>query len=369
MKIVWISDLDFRVSGYFNITVSLCGGLAKLGHEVKIVGLGYHGEQHDFPFSIIPAQNFQEATVCTTNLYNLWHFDVCIVALDIPIQEQFLLAMRNRPFKYIGIMPIEADPLCMDWAAVLMKMNKQLIISEFGTKEAQKLGIPAVHIPIGIDANLWRLPLEEEQTAIRTAFGMDKKEFVILTVADNQERKNLGKALEIVAEFSKDKTNIRYIIVTREHCPVGWKLRTLAQEYSINKNLMIFERGMPFKELWSIYAISNCFLLTSKAEGLGLPLLEAMAVGVPCVANDATGMSELLADGRGLLAKYEYIYRDPFGNGRRYFIDKNDAICQLEKVYGHSCQRMINKARKYAESRTWDTAISLLDSAIKDVVK
>ncbi|MGK3946375.1 hypothetical protein ABK046_49475, partial [Streptomyces caeruleatus] len=33
-------------------------------------------------------------------------------------------------------------------------------------------------------------------------------------------------------------------------------------------DVMIFERGMPFKELYSLYAISDAFLLTSKAEGL-----------------------------------------------------------------------------------------------------
>jgi glycosyltransferase involved in cell wall biosynthesis len=370
MKIAWISDLDFRISGYFNITTSLCTGLAKLGHEIKVVGLGYHGEQHDFPFSVIPVQNFQEATALVANLYNLWHFDVCVVALDIPMQEQFLLAFKGRPFKYVGIMPIEADPLCMSWAGVLLEMDKRLIISEFGVAEAAKMGVSTTYLPVGIDTNLWRMPSKEERATLRNSFGFDKNTFAILTVADNQERKNLSAAAKIVSKFSEDKPNVKYTLVTRIHCPVGWKLDDLLFDNNIHQKTMKFERGMGFKELWTLYAVSDCFLLTSKAEGLGMILIEAMSVGLPCVATNCTGMKELLSDGRGLLVGIEYSdYLDPFGNGRRYFIDKNDAVCQLENIYGHSCQRMINKARKYVENRSWDRAISALNSSLEEVIK
>ena len=369
MKIAWISDLDFRVSGYFNISSALCEGLAKRGHEIKVVGLGYKGEQHDFSFSVIPIQNFQEANALLANLYNLWHFDVCIVALDIPMQEKILETMQGRPFKYIGIMPIEADPLCMSWAGVLLEMDKRLIISEFGVEESAKMGVPATYLPVGIDTNLLRMPSKEERLALRNSFGFDKNTFAILTVADNQERKNLSKAFEVIGEFAKDKPNVKYMLVTREHCPVGWKLRDMALMYGINNQLMIFERGMSFKELWALYAISDCFLLSSKTEGLGMPLIEAMAIGVPCVATNATGMKELLSDGRGFLADYDYVYRDPFGNGNRYFMNKDSAVCQLENVYGHSCQRMVNKARKYVEGRTWDKAVDVVNAAINEVMK
>src|SRR5574343_152397 len=369
MKIAWISDLDFRVSGYFNISSSLCTGLAKRGHEIKVVGLGYKGEQHNFPFSIIPIRNFEEAKALLLNLYNLWHFDVCVVALDIPQQTRFLEIKQNIPFRYVGIMPIESDPLCITWASILLKMDKRLIISEFGVEEARKIGVSATYLPIGIDANLWKIPSKEEREKLRTSFGFDKNTFAILTVADNQERKNLSKAFEIIGEFARDKPNVKYMLVTREHCPVGWELRDMALMYGINNQLMIYERGMDFKNLWALYAVSDCFLLSSKAEGLNMCLMEAMSVGVPCVAVNSTGMRELLSDKRGFLADYNYTYVDPFGNENRYFMDKDSAILQLENIYGHSCQRVINKARKYVEGRTWDKSVDVLDKALNEVIK
>ena len=91
----------------------------------------------------------------------------------------------------------------------------------------------------------------------------------MLTEAYNQERKNLSAALEMFAEFAENHEDARYILVTTEHSLVGWNLRDLVQELGIADKFLLLERGMPQKELWKVYAISDTFLLPSKAEGLG----------------------------------------------------------------------------------------------------
>lgn len=364
-KIVYISDFDFKSSGYFNLSIPLCNGLVEKGHQVKVLGLGYKGDNHTYPFSIIPAANFQEITAMMQNFVTMWPFDVVIVALDIPLQEQMIKNIGQRPqnVKYIGIMPIEADPLVLDWGMVLLQMNKALIISEFGTNEARKLNIDAEHIKLGIDTKSWRLPLDGEKSSLRKSFGIEDDEFIVLTVADNQERKNLWASFDIFSNFHKDHPKSKHILVTREFSPVGWKLRTMAQEMGFGNALMLFERGMEFKKLWSLYAMSDVFMLTSKAEGLGLPLLEAMAVGLPCIATDCTGMKELLSDGRGFLIGHEYKHTDPFGNGNRYWISR----LQAEKVLDYVYEKRPNTelGRKYVETRTWDEAIETLNRAVE----
>ena len=361
MKIAFITDMDLRGSGYLNLSAPLCNGLVERGHEIKVAGLGYLGQEHWHKFSIIPAQNLQEAHAIILNLNNMWKFDVLIVALDIPLHERFLQLFKGRQFKYIGIMPIEADPLCFSWAMVLMEMNKVFIISEFGTQEAKKAGIDAEHLQIGIDTSSWKQPTEEEREKLRENFGFSEDTFVVLTVADNQERKNLARAMEIFADFSKDK-DAKYIMVTREHNRVGWKLRDYAQELGINNNFMIFERGMPFKELWSMYAVSNAFLLPSKAEGLGMPLLEAMAIGLPCLGTNCTAIAEVLGEDRGLLIEPDYVYRDPFGNGKRYLASREDGTKKLELLYAQEFDTI--PARNYAENRKWEITIDQLEKAL-----
>jgi glycosyltransferase involved in cell wall biosynthesis len=368
LKICWISDFDSAGSGYLNITVPLCAGLTKKGHEVKVVGLQYKGEEHPFEFSVIPANNIQEAFAIGRNLFGMWKFDTMMVALDIPLQMGLLRSMINRTFPYIGIMPVEADPLCVTWAMALMQMSKPLIISEFGTAEARKLGVDADPIQIGIDIKSWRMPSSQEKTEIRKAQGIDEDAFVILTVADNQERKNLSAAMEIVAKFAKGK-KVKYILVTREFSSVGWKLRDYAQVLGINDFFTIFERGLTFANLWSLYAISDLFLLTSKAEGLGMPILEAQAVGVPVAGTDCTAIAELLADNRGILLPYAYKYIDPFGNEHRYFVNVGKAVKLLNHAYENKeeLQILSDNSRKYAEDRTWDKSVLCLEKALEYV--
>jgi len=368
MKIVWLSDLDLRGSGYKNISIPVCSGLVGKGHEVIAIGLGYNNEEHPFPFAILPAGNLREATGSILNLQNMWGADAVVVALDVPLQEQIINHgyLRERKLKYVGLFPIEAEPLCFSWAMVLMQMDKTVVISEFGTEEAHKAGVDSAFMQVGIDTEAWALVDPEDKLKMRQAFGFDEDTFVVLTVADNQERKNLVAGMDMFAEFAQDKDNARYVMVTREHNRVGWKLRDYANEIGISEKLMIFERGMDHKQLWTTYAISDVFLLPSKAEGLGMPLLEAMAVGIPCIATDCTGMRELLQDDRGILLDYDYTHRDPFGNGFRRWVDIPQGIMALENVYElrEDVKKITEKARKYAEGRTWDIAVDQMEKAL-----
>jgi glycosyltransferase involved in cell wall biosynthesis len=192
-------------------------------------------------------------------------------------------------------------------------------------------------------------------------------------VADNQERKNLSKAMEIVSKVKDEGIKVKYILVTREHSEVGWKLRDLAMDYNIASELMIFERGMSFGELYSLYAIADVFLLTSKAEGLGMPVMEAMSVGVPVVVTSCGAMPELLGDGRGLLMDTEYSMIDPWGNSRRDFPSTNSGVYNLMLVNKGrdgtgNPSLMVRMAREYMESRTWDYPIEQVNNSIRELL-
>jgi glycosyltransferase involved in cell wall biosynthesis len=52
-----------------------------------------------------------------------------------------------------------------------------------------------------------------------------------------------------------------------------------------------------------LLSISSVFVSTSRTEGFGLNVAEAMAMGVPVVASDVGGLRELVANDCGFLVK------------------------------------------------------------------
>lgn len=371
-KILFISDASQEGSGYMNISTNLAVGLSKKGYDLKWIGLGYRGQQHYYPFSILPCGSFAEVNAEYHNMNAIWQPDLTICALDIPMQERMMrqVMSEKRIVPFLSIFPVEGDPLCMEWALNLSNMQGHMCISQFGTEECHNAGINADYIQIGIDTQSWRFPLPEEKSALRKKFGFEEDDLIILTVADNQERKNLSAALRIVTDLEKklDKP-IKYIMVTREFQPTGWRLRTLAQEFGYS-GLTIFERGLSFKDLLSVYFMADIFLITSKAEGLCMPVLEAQATGLPVFGTDCTALHELLCDGKGVLLPVAYTHRDVYGNSRRYFVNEEVAVKKLALYLENEVrlEDFRDNGRKAVEARTWEITIEQLDKKIKEML-
>lgn len=373
-KILFLSDLDFKGSGYFNITVNLLTKFVEMGNEVMVVGLQYNNNEHSFPFGILPAKNFNEAYATINNLVLDWNPDALVVALDIPMQLQVkrLLDQHRVKIPYYAIFPLESPPLPLTWAMALLQMQGTMCMTKFGTEECRKSGLANTkYLPIGIDQDAWKPATLEERNELRKVFGYTEDDFVVLTVADNQERKNLTASMNIIARLKKlvpDK-NIRYNLVTREHLSVGYLLNDYAVELGIINNVSIFERGMPQEELRRLYVAADAFLLTSKSEGLGVPVLEAMSVELPVVASDCCAIAEHLQDGKnGYPIKIKQAYRDSFGNGFRYLVDEKNGAEQLlsilkSGIWG-SIWPLTDMARGYAATKSFKESAQILSDML-----
>lgn len=370
MTVIYISDFDMRGSGYMNIAVNLCGQLGRRGIETIALGLGYKGEEHDYPFRIVPAEMPNLVAMVRQLRASQVRADAVVVALDVPLQEK-LLQQFDAPadVPYVGLFPLEAGPLCLPWAVSLMRMDVRLVMSRCAQKWMAAEGVNSTFMPVGVDRETWRPPTPEERAQIRQGLGLTSESFVVLTVADNQERKNLSRSLEIFADFvgnDHDHSTL-YWMVTRPNSIVGWKLDDYAMRCGIFDRLTMWERGIPHKHLWTLFAAADAFLLTSKAEGLGMPVLEAMACRLPVVGTSCAAIAEHLGDGRGLLIEPEYTFIDPWGNSTRYMAGRSHGCLQLWRLRNMAVEEreaMLDRAQAYAVERTWEQAGDVLVAAI-----
>jgi glycosyltransferase involved in cell wall biosynthesis len=386
--IIVVSDFSAGGSGYQRIMTNLCKRLA-IDYDMHILALGldYKGEEHNYPFAIVPAAPLSNIPGMIKQLQDYKApIEAIFVGLDIPLQRALLQEMNlPGPIPYVGLFPLEAAPLCQPWAIEMLRMDARLIMSQFGAAEFERAGVSAEFLPLGVD-DIWRPPVPDEKTMIRQGLGIDDDTFMILTVADNQERKNLSKAMEIISRLSIDiegylpngfvgkkteKRKVAWYLVSRLQSPVGWELQDLAMRYGIMDRVSLFNRGMPDDKLWALYAAADAFLLTSKAEGLAIPVMEAMACGVPVAGTDCTAIGEHLADNRGALIATEYEYCDPFGNESRYFVDAQagaDILAGIMDTRPGQLAPRLDAARAYIQNRDWDNAARIVAETINRVI-
>jgi glycosyltransferase involved in cell wall biosynthesis len=92
-----------------------------------------------------------------------------------------------------------------------------------------------------------------------------------------------------------EKINLKYpdwkLHIYSDYNPV-LKLNELAQELNLQNSVVFHE---PTLEIEKVYTTASIYLMTSRHEGFGMVLLEALASGLPCVAFDCpTGPATLI---------------------------------------------------------------------------
>ena len=235
-----LSDLNQKGSGYSRIMTELCNRLVK-EHEINLIamGLGYKGEEHYNEFRIVPCRHISHfyQQVIMMIRYNVPVAGV-LVAADMPIQSAILNALKQNGVNlpYIGFFPIESGPIAQGWMPAILGMSDRIVMSKHAQAAIEDAGATANFVPIGVSPEYKPEDDPEIIKQYREMMGVADDEFMILTVADNQERKNLAAAYEMVGKFSTDvlETNragyvskkedlkkVKWILVTRPESPIG----------------------------------------------------------------------------------------------------------------------------------------------------
>jgi glycosyltransferase involved in cell wall biosynthesis len=143
----------------------------------------------------------------------------------------------------------------------------------------------------GIDVDSFRESLSTvDGEAVRHKFDIDQSTPVFLTVGRYVPVK---AQRELIAGFAEADLSDAVLLIVG-HGPLEQDLRDTTYDHGVADQVSVVGR---VPEIYPYYAAADVFVSLSRAEGLPVTLLEAMAAGLPVIASDIPGVREVVADG------------------------------------------------------------------------
>lgn len=146
-------------------------------------------------------------------------------------------------------------------------------------------------VPNGIDVARFAFD-DEKRNRVRDALGFGVETFVVGNVARLVSVKNHIFLLESFAFLQSSCSKARLLLVGSG--PMKAEIIAKASELGIWEKVTLLEDRMDTDEL---YSAMDVFAFPSKAEGLGLALIEAQAAGLPCVVSKGVPSRALICEG------------------------------------------------------------------------
>ena len=142
----------------------------------------------------------------------------------------------------------------------------------------------------GIDLNLFD-PDKVDISGLRAQIGIPDTDFVFLFVGRIVKDKGINELVGAFNRLSKEYTNISLLLVGAEEK----NLNPISEEASfiIKQNPKIFAVGRK-EDVKPYMILSDAFVLPSYREGFGMVLIEAGALGKPCITTDIIGCNEII---------------------------------------------------------------------------
>lgn len=175
----------------------------------------------------------------------------------------------------------------------LAKITDVLItINREDFERAQKLGAKKVCLVHGVGMKLEKFENITDNSSFRQKLGIPKRAKVLLSVGELNKNKNHELVIRAIAKLNEP--SIHYVI-----CGEGKQQKMLKELISMLKlDNQVHLLGYR-KDTLNIYSNADIFVFPSLREGLSVALMEAMASGLPIIASNIRGNSDLIDENMG----------------------------------------------------------------------
>jgi 1,2-diacylglycerol 3-alpha-glucosyltransferase len=143
-------------------------------------------------------------------------------------------------------------------------------------------------IPSGVEEETYQ---NANRSIIRNEFSIKENEILLLLVSRLTSEKNVEFLFRAVIKVLCQNENAKFLVAGDGY--LVSELKAMAKENNLEEKI-IFAGIVDKKEIKNYYAAGDIFVYASKSETQGMIVSEAMYMGLPIVAVDATGSRDLI---------------------------------------------------------------------------
>ncbi|MFC1646379.1 glycosyltransferase family 4 protein [Candidatus Omnitrophota bacterium] len=200
--------------------------------------------------------------------------------------------IKRHYFKYF----IYLSSFCVDKIITISKSSRDDFLETF---PFYKKEIEITHL--GKDEAFSSHLQKPEIDKIKSKYKI--KDDYFLFVGTIEPRKNIGKLISAFNKFLKNQDNVQLVIIGKK----GWHFDDvfdLVNQLSLQKEI-IFTGFITEVEKMSLMRGAKIFIYPSLYEGFGIPVLEALACGIPTITSNISSMPEIAGDAAVLIDPYD----------------------------------------------------------------
>lgn len=266
---------------------------------------------------------------------------------------------------------ITYTPIDGEWLHPILKQlldqNFSVVPSEFGKKVYPR----ATVIPHAVDLSIFK---PKNVSELRKKLNLEDK-FIVGCVARNTFRKRFDTLLFAIAKIKKYIPNLLLLLHTdpKEQDRFAFDIFDIVNRLGLQKHVMIspfqlsFFHGCSDETLSNFYNLLDVYVCPSSREGFGIPIIEAMACGVPAIGTNYASFPEIINDPDLLIDVKGY-----FAEGPNSFLnalpDETDLAAKLfnlatnEDLLRRKKKEALAKVNKYSLNNFLDAWKKYLNS-------
>jgi glycosyltransferase involved in cell wall biosynthesis len=190
---------------------------------------------------------------------------------------------------------------------VVKNSSRIITVSHFEKKRiADFFGMPddprLTAVYNGVSEHFKPVTDQAELQRVKEKYRLPDKYFFFLGNTD--PKKNTRGTLKAYSQFVKDSGNeIKLVMLDYDKEELNRLLDDIGNRSLINQ--IVLTGYVVNTDLPAIYSQSEVFLYPSLRESFGIPMLEAMACGVPVITSNTSSMPEIAGDGAVIIDPFK----------------------------------------------------------------